>query len=259
MNETIFLWPNGAPYTLECASQAQPSVKAFPVPGSSGAVIICPGGGYVMKAEHEGDPIARMLNERGISAYVLDYRVNPCPHEAPLADASRAIRVVRALGYKKVAILGFSAGGHLACTAATLYQKGDPAASDPIERLSSRPDAFVPCYAVVSFESISAHIGSVDNLLGIQKEDTQLIRRLSADQQVTQDTPSAFIWHTADDDVVPVNNSLQLAGALSRAEVPFEMHIFPHGAHGLGLAKDDPSVSQWTALLQNWLSNEGFC
>lgn len=258
MNEKIFLWPGDAPYTDECGGQEQPSVTEYKVPGAKAAVVVCPGGGYVMKAEHEGGPIAEMLNRHGVSGYVLDYRVKPCPLEAPLSDALRAIRVVRSLGYEKVGILGFSAGGHLTCSAATLYNAGDDKSDDPIERLSSRPDAFIPCYAVVSFESMFRHVGSVESLLGVHRSETDLIRRFSLEQQVTADTPPAFIWHTADDYGVPVEHSLMLAEALSKNRVPFEMHIFPKGDHGLGLAEKDPVVSQWTSLLGPWLKGEGF-
>ena len=122
--ERLFLWSGEAPFEVQCEGQARPSLVAFPVADSRGAVIVMPGGGYSHKAQHEGAPVARMLNEAGVSAFVLDYRVAPCPHEAPLCDAKRAIRVVRALGYEKVAVLGFSAGGHLACCAATLYDLG---------------------------------------------------------------------------------------------------------------------------------------
>lgn len=134
MHEKIYLWKEDAPYTQFSPLQAQPSVTEYAVPGSRGAVVVVPGGGYCMKADHEGAPIAEMLNQAGVSAYVLDYRVKPCHMLAPLADAKRAIRLVRSMGYEKVAILGFSAGGHLTCTAATLYDAGDPDAADPLER-----------------------------------------------------------------------------------------------------------------------------
>lgn len=259
MNERpIPLWPGKAPYTAACGNQPQPSVMPFPVKNARCAFVVCPGGGYEMKAEHEGAPIAQMLNVCGVSAYVLDYRVSPCPHQVPLTDALRAVRVVRSLGYEKVGILGFSAGGHLSCCAATLYEDGDPDADDPAERISSRPDAFVPCYAVVSFKSIIAHLGSKDSLLGLKKTDTELIKRYSAELNVTPHTPPAFIWHTADDDVVPALNSLMLAAALSENGVPFELHVFPSGAHGLGLAEDNETVSQWPALLKRWLAGQNF-
>ncbi len=227
MNRRISLWPGEAPYSSESPGQAQPSVTEFRVPGSRGAVIVCPGGGYEVKAGHEGAPIAEMLNEAGISAYVLDYRVVPFHPLAPLSDALRAIRVVRSMGYEKVAILGFSAGGHLCSSAATLYKPGDPDSDDPVERLSSRPDAFIlPNFYITP--------------------------------NVTPDTPPAFIWHTADDQVVSVQDSLALGAALAKNGVPFEMHVFPHGPHGLGLATEMPDVAQWTGLCRRWLRGLGY-
>ena len=253
MHEKIYLWKEDAPYTQFSPLQAQPSVTEYAVPGSRGAVVVVPGGGYCMKADHEGAPIAEMLNQAGVSAYVLDYRVKPCHMLAPLADAKRAIRLVRSMGYEKVAILGFSAGGHLTCTAATLYDAGNPDAADPLERLSSRPDAFIPCYAVVSFGAFT-HRGSRESLLGQENADNwELVRKFSNELHITPDTPEAFIWHTAADQAVPVENSLNLALALSAQGVPYEMHIFPQGQHGLGLAEEFEDVKQWTALLQKWL------
>ena len=253
MHEKIYLWKEDAPYTQFSPLQAQPSVTEYAVPGSRGAVVVVPGGGYCMKADHEGAPIAEMLNQAGVSAYVLDYRVKPCHMLAPLADAKRAIRLVRSMGYEKVAILGFSAGGHLTCTAATLYDAGAPDAADPLERLSSRPDAFIPCYAVVSFGAFT-HRGSRESLLGQENADNwELVRKFSNELHITPDTPEAFIWHTAADQAVPVENSLNLALALSAQGVPYEMHIFPQGRHGLGLAEEFEDVKQWVPLLQKWL------
>lgn len=252
MHRKIMLWEGKAPYTDQSPDQEQPSIADCAVAGSKGAVIVVPGGGYCMKADHEGAPIAEMINEAGVSAFVLDYRVAPCDPYAPLSDLKRAIRVVRAMGYEKVAVLGFSAGGHLACSAATMYDLGNHDAEDPVERLSSRPDAFIPCYAVVSFAAFR-HQGSLLNLLGIKSEDWTLIRKFSAELHITEDTPEAFIWHTAADQGVPVENSLRLASALAVHGVPFELHIFPFGRHGLGLAKEMPDVAQWAGLLQNWL------
>ncbi len=253
MHEKIYLWKEDAPYTQFSPLQAQPSVTEYAVPGSRGAVIVVPGGGYCMKADHEGAPIAEMLNQAGVSAYVLDYRVKPCHMLAPLSDAKRAIRLVRSMGYEKVAILGFSAGGHLTCTAATLYDAGDPDAADPLERLSSRPDAFIPCYAVVSFGAFT-HRGSRESLLGQENANNwELVRKFSNELHITPDTPEAFIWHTAADQAVPVENSLNLALALSAQGVPYEMHIFPQGRHGLGLAEEFEDVKQWVPLLQKWL------
>lgn len=256
-NKRIPLWNSPAPYTAESPDQAQPALTEYKTPSARGAVVVCPGGGYAMKADHEGAPIAQMIQSAGVSAYVLDYRVHPCHPLAPLTDALRAIRVLRSMGYEKVGILGFSAGGHLTCSAATLYDCGDPNAADPIDRLSARPDAFIPCYPVVSMEKY-AHVGSRENLLGEFSDDPAYQHRFSAQHMVNASTPPAFIWHTASDGSVPVQNSLMLAAALAENAVPFELHIFPEGVHGLGLAPGNPIVSQWAGLCQKWLLSQGF-
>ena len=257
MNRRIFLWPGEAPYSSESPGQAQPSVTEFRVPGSRGAVIVCPGGGYEVKAGHEGAPIAEMLSNAGISAYVLDYRVVPFHPLAPLSDALRAIRVVRAMGYEKVAILGFSAGGHLCSSAATLYTPGDPDSDDPVERLSSRPDAFIPCYGEVTLNDYTRPDSWMDSMRRVVDDPYQL-PNFYITPNVTPDTPPAFIWHTADDQVVSVQDSLALGAALAKNGVPFEMHIFPHGPHGLGLAENAPDVAQWTGLCRRWLRGLGY-
>lgn len=256
-NKKIYLWAEEAPYTAESKEQAQPSVTAFEVEGAKGAVVICPGGGYGGKADHEGAPIARRLNEYGVSAFVLDYRVKPCHRYAPVTDAKRAIRVVRSLGYEQVGILGFSAGGHLTCSAATMYDKGNPDAEDPIERLSSRPDVFIPCYPVVTMVG-DTHWGSREALLGDLWEDEATRREFSPELNVTEDTPPAFIWHTWRDNAVPVTNSLNLASALTAKGVPVTMHIYENGWHGLGLADDMKDVGTWSHLCGLWLVERGF-
>lgn len=257
MSRKILLWqPGCAPYAGRCGGQEDPSLEAFEAQGAHGAVIVCPGGGYTRKAPHEGGDVAMALQEAGISAFVLDYRVASCPHDAPLTDAQRAVRAVRAMGYARVAILGFSAGGNLACCASTLYTPGDAQAEDPLERFSSRPDALVSCYSVVSLCQ-HTHAGTLCALLGDQVRNLALQRRYSAELHVTADTPPAFIWHTAEDASVPVENSLNLALAYSRAGVPFEMHIFPKGKHGLGLAKEVPDTARWFALCRDWLAAQG--
>ena len=244
MRKRICLWPGvSAPYTDESPEQAQPTLEAYEVEGADIAVVVCPGGAYMYKAEHEGGPVAERFNQNGIAGYVLDYRVKPCNPMAPLADAQRAIRAVRALGYRWVGILGFSAGGSVCCAAATHWLSGDPDAADPLERLSSRPDFFVPCYPVASFTQFP-HIGSVVNLLG-EGENHELRRYFSAELNVTSQTPPAFIWHTANDGSVPVENSLQLAAALSRCGVSFELHVYPDGPHGIGLGADNPDAHTW--------------
>ncbi len=252
------LWPNQtAPYTEFSGGQEQPSVREFAVPGARSAMVICPGGGYGCKVDHEKDPIAKLYEKEGIAGYVLDYRVKPCHYETPLSDAKRAIRLVRSLGYEKVGIVGFSAGGHVCCSAATLYDAGDPEAADPIERLSSRPDAFVSSYSVVSFVRFR-HQGSLENLMGEYREDEALLRRFSAELNVTGDTPPGFIWHSREDKTVSVANSIQLAQAMAEAGVPFEMHIFPGGCHGAGVASPDERAEQWIPLSMAFLKSLGF-
>ena len=255
--ETVRLWHGTAPYSEYNPSQAQPSLRAFPAPGARGAVVVCPGGGYVTKADHEGAPVARMLNSQGIAAYVLDYRVVPCHCLAPWTDAGRAIRTVRSLGYGKVGILGFSAGGNLCCTAAVHYDAGDPASDDPIARLSSRPDAFISCYSVVSFGKYT-HLDSRKSLLGEDWENEDSARFFSAELNVTGDTPPAFLWHTAEDGSVPVQNSLLLAQALADHGVPFELHVYPRGHHGVGLGQELIPAASWGGDCCRWLLEMGF-
>lgn len=263
----IALWPEGLEDEAERtggAGSEMPMLTAFPMEGRepAGAVIICPGGAYRSRAEYEGAPVARWLNELGIAAFVLDYRVAPHRHPAPLHDAQRAIRLVRhhsdALNIRAdpLGILGFSAGGHLAATAGTVFDAGDPDAQDPVDRMSSRPDLIVLCYPVISFGSF-AHVGSMRNLLG-DDPSTALRSHLSAEINVTRNTPPTFLWHTANDPGVSVEHSLAFAAALHRAGVPFSLHVYPAGAHGLGMAHDDPEVSSWTTHCADFLVRHGF-
>ncbi|MFC4809401.1 alpha/beta hydrolase [Paenibacillus sp. GCM10023250] len=261
-NALIELWPEGAPFAAGGADEDRPALTPYPATGAKSAVIVCPGGGYGMRAAHEGEPIARWLNGLGIAAFVLRYRVAPYKHPSPLLDAQRAIRCVRlraeeyGIDPERIGILGFSAGGHLAASAATLYETGRPDADDPAERLSSRPNAAILCYPVISMGP-DGHAGSRANLLG-PEPDAALIERLSAERQVTPDTPPTFLWHTSDDSVVPVENALLFASALRRAGVPFDLHVYEKGPHGMGLAEDDPHVSTWTAVCGEWLKRIGF-
>lgn len=257
MQETIDLWPGEAPYAAYSPGQARPSLAAYPADGARGAVVVVPGGGYVMKAEHEGAPIARMLNSQGIAAYVLNYRVMPCHRLAPWTDASRAIRTVRFLGYQKVGILGFSAGGSVCCTAATHFDAGDPQSEDPVERFSSRPDVFAPCYAVASFGQYT-HLGSRQSLLGQDWENDEIAKWYSAEENVTADTPPAFIWHTSQDGVVPPQNSLNLARALSDHGILYELHIYEKGHHGIGLGAEMGPAAAWGNSLCRYLLEKGF-
>ncbi|MFX3632060.1 MAG: alpha/beta hydrolase [Candidatus Pristimantibacillus sp.] len=226
------------------------------------AIIVLPGGGYRGRAGHEGRPIAEWLNDIGLHAFVLDYRVAPHKYPLPLNDAKRAIRLVRSRAAEfgvdpdRIGILGFSAGGHLASTAGTHYDMGDAGSSDPLERVSSRPDLMVLCYPVISMGEYT-HQGSLENLIG--GEASQELRDLlSSELQVTEETPPTFLWHTADDAGVPDHNSLMFAQALSRNKVPYELHVYESGRHGLGLASDEPEVHTWTLCCANWLKRRGF-
>jgi acetyl esterase/lipase len=258
------LWPNGAPNAAGTGSEDCPAVTWYPVESAapSAAMVVCPGGGYARRAAHEAEPVAQWLNGIGIAAAVLRYRVAPYMHPNPLLDAQRAIRFVRHHAKQwnvdptRVGILGFSAGGHLACTAGTHFDAGHAEAEDPIDRQSCRPDVMVLCYPVVTFGQF-AHEGSKLNLLGANPP-SDLVEALSGEKQVTPLTPPAFIWHTADDKTVPVENSLQLAAAMSRQRVPFELHVFESGNHGLGLAGDHQEAKAWPDLCAAWLRKQGF-
>lgn len=260
----IKLWEGEVPGFEPEIGQKVPNITPFIVDGEdlSAAVLVCPGGGYVMKADHEGRPIAKWLNSIGISAFVLDYRVHPYRHPYPSMDAKRAIRYIRSsakdwnIDPERIGILGFSAGGHLASTVATHFDEGDKYAVDPIEKFSSRPDAVVLCYPVITFGDLR-HDGSMRALLG-EVPDEGLRASLCNENCVSKYTPPAFLWHTADDAAVPVENSLMFSQALSRHGVPFELHIFPTGVHGLGLAYDDPQISKWTMLCENWFKSINF-
>lgn len=261
--QPVPLWENGTPGINSAEPAFEPTISPYMIDSDrpTGCVIVCPGGGYAHRAPHEGEPIARALNDRGISAAVCDYRVAPYRHPYPLLDAQRAIRWVRAnakeLNVKPdaVGILGFSAGGHLVTTAATHYD-GGLSDGDEIDRQSSRPDAVIPCYAVISFGEYK-HTGSMKNLLG-EDPPAELMQSLSNETQVTEDTPPAFLWHTADDPAVPVENSLLFAEALSAHKVRYELHIYRTGRHGLGLAADFPHIATWIDLCAEWLQEVGF-
>lgn len=261
--EPMALWDTETPGLDTAEPVFQPTITPYTIesPSPSGCVIVCPGGGYGHRAEHEGEPVARALNDRDIAACVCNYRVAPYRHPYPLLDAQRAIRWVRAhagelnVAPEAVGILGFSAGGHLASTAGTHYDAGR-SDGDEIDRQSSRPDAMVLCYPVITFGEFG-HRGSMKNLLGEDPPET-LVQALSNETQVTADTPPSFLWHTADDSGVPVENSLLFAQALSLHGVPYELHVYRSGRHGLGLAGEFAHVATWIDLCAEWLGEIGF-
>jgi len=265
--EFHLLWPGRAPGALGDAPADKPKLTPYLPPAgeaNGAAVVVCPGGGYArLASDHEGKQVAEWLNSFGVSAFVLQYRLGPrYRHPVPLQDAQRAIRLVRSRAAEwgvdpaRVGILGFSAGGHLASTAATHFDDGRPDAPDPVERHGSRPDFAVLAYPVISLVDPPAHSGSRRNLLG-DPPDPALVELLSNEKQVTPRTPPTFLFHTADDAVVPVANALLFYEALLKAKVPGELHVFPHGKHGVGLAADDPVLSAWPRLCAAWMSSLG--
>jgi acetyl esterase/lipase len=241
-----------APRSLTVTPAVGPSDVAAP------AVLVLPGGGYAKTADHEAEPVAEWLASLGIHAFVLRYPVAPHRHPAPLAAAKQAMMWIRSGGHglkvdpARVGVLGFSAGGHLAATLSVQVPAGDPA----LDISGAVPDLSVLCYPVISFVD-SVHQGSVDNLLGAGA-GPGILRELSTELHVTSATPPAFLWHTADDQSVHVSHSLAYASALSRDGVPVELHVFPNGIHGIGLALETPGAEQWTGLCEAWLGRLGW-
>lgn len=256
--EKLKLWKNGAPGFINEYGQEEPSVTTYFLNNGkkNGCVIVCPGGGYSGKAAHECGVIAEMLNEKGVSAVTLDYRVSPYKFPFVTEDILRAVRYLRynaekfSIDPQKIGVLGFSAGGHLASCAMNVFDYGKD--GDEIDAVSSRPDFGILCYPVVSFDQY-AHSGSRKNLIGGLPNEKELAVELSLELNVKKDTPPAFIWHTMDDGGVDARNSLELASAMRSHGIPCELHIFQHGRHGLGLAESNKGVAQWSALLGEWL------
>ena len=239
--------------------QDVPSVTPYIIDNAKTCVIICPGGGYALKAfDHEGHQIAAWLNSIGISAFILDYRVNPYRHPAPVMDGKRAIRYARYYANKygydadKIGILGFSAGGHLAGSVGTYKGDFGYELQDDIDKESSRPDFMILCYPVVSFVHHHHH----GSFLNLSPEPTQAFaKKLSVENNVDSNTPPTFIWHTSGDAGVPVENSLILAMELSKHNIPFEIHTHKDGPHGQGLAPNYPYTAFWTKECENWLKS----
>jgi len=264
---TIPLWEGDTPSAVGDQGDDIPTLTLYhasPRTRTGAAIIVCPGGGYVgLAVGHEGNDIAGWLNSIGVSAFVLEYRRAPkYGHPVPLMDAQRAIRTVRARAEEwnvdpdRLGILGFSAGGHLASSAGTHFDGGVAESSDPVERMSSRPDFMILGYPVITFVEESMHEGSRRNLLG-ENPDQDLVRFMSSELQVSPDTPPTFLVHTSEDTGVPPQNSILFYLALHKAGVPVEMHVFEKGQHGLGLAPDDPAFSAWPDLAETWMRGRG--
>ena len=265
--QVVSLWPGAAPGALGSDETDIPTITVYlprTMSAATPAMIICPGGGYrALASNHEGRQVANYLNSLGVAAFVLRYRLGPrYHHPIELGDAQRAIRTLRfragdwRLDPARIGIMGFSAGGHLAMSASTLFDSGDPKAADPIDRVGSRPDFAVLGYPVISMSAPWTHQGSRTNLLG-DTPDAGLARQLSGELAVTKATPQTFIFQTNEDTVVPAENSLHYFLALRQAGVPSEMHIFEKGAHGVGLAHDNPALAPWSGLLATWMRGRG--
>jgi acetyl esterase/lipase len=271
------LWEGKAPLAVGDSDADKPSLTIHLAPkdkATGAAVVICPGGGYgFLAADHEGQQVAEFFNGLGVHAFVLKYRIvtkdRPGPlGEVPLLDAQRAIRLVRAkaadhgIDVKKVGICGFSAGGHLASTAATHFDEGDALAPDPIDRTSCRPDFCVLGYPVVTMEDGVTHAGSKRNLLG-PKPDPKLVEEFSNEKRVTARTPPTFIFQTDEDTAVPAENAVRFYLALRRAKVPAELHVYEKGKHGVGLGRDPKWTGKstytegWPDRLAAWLKLHG--
>lgn len=252
-----------------------PTITVFLPPkekATGASIVICPGGGYgFLATEHEGTQVAEWLNSLGVAGVMLKYRLAPkYKHPAPLDDARRAIRMVRykskewGLDPNRVGVLGFSAGGHLASTVSTHYRETHPFPGDAINGFTERPDLAILVYPVISLQAEYAHGGSRDNLLG-KDAPKELIAGLSNETQVTAQTPPTFLAHTAADSGVPAENSMAYAMALSKHKVPYELHVFEKGQHGLGLGSGwkghiaaEPSFEAWPGLCATWLKGRGF-
>lgn len=267
------LWPDGAPGALGKEEKDNPTLTVYlpkPESASGAAMVICPGGGYGGLAAHEGEAYAMFLRDHGVAGFVLKYRLGSAGYRHPvmLQDVSRAVRLVRAhasewkLDSKKIGVMGSSAGGHLASTLLTHFDSGKPDSLDPIEKQSSRPDLGILCYPVITMGE-KTHGGSRKNLLG-ENPSAELIAELSNEEHVTKDTPPCFLFHTTEDPAVPVENSLAFAGALRKAGVPFDLHIYEKGPHGMGLGfrvyspYDPDKLHPWTKDCLFWLKQHDF-
>ena len=257
------LWENGAPGALGKEPKDIPMAMVR-LPASdrpTGALVICPGGGYGgLAMGHEGHEIAEWANQMGLAAIICDYRHRSkgYGHPAPLQDAQRAIRMTRAnatqwnIDATRVGIMGFSAGGHLTSTVLTHFDSGNANDTDAIAKQSSRPDFGILCYPVILFGEPKSHKGSEKNLLG-ESPDPKLVESLRNDLQVTKDTPPTFLFHTQEDKAVPPENAVQFYAAMISHGVPGELHVYEKGRHGVGLARDLPVTSDWSNACRRWL------
>ncbi len=277
-NQTINLWPDASsfnavpPGTADASAYSwattisrprielySPAPKVRTGPKGRGCVLVCPGGGYAGLAKHEGEPFAELFASLGLLSGVVYYRVAPNRFPAPYADACRAMRIIRSkadeldIDPSRIALMGFSAGGHLASTVATQPNLHSEPQDDLATKISARPDRVILGYPVISMVT-RHHAGSAANLLGPDAPE-ELRAKFSNELHVTKNNPPAFIFHTADDQAVPVENALMFAAAYARAQVPCEVHSYRSGPHGVGMAANNPALASWTRLMTDWLSD----
>ena len=263
--ESFPLWPGKAPGQMGETAKDVPTLTPFWAKKPTGAaMVICPGGGYGGLAGHEGKGYADWLVTQGIDCFVLKYRLGSAGYRHPvmLNDVARAIRTVRAHAGKwkidpdRIGVMGSSAGGHLTSTIVAHFDRGLKT-GDAVVQVSSRPDLAVLCYPVITMGQFT-HQGSKRNLLG-DKPSPELVKLLSNELQVQKDSPPCFVWHTWEDRVVPVENSLLFAGALRRQGVKVALHVYEAGRHGIGLGgRDYNSLHPWTRDLVFWFRQRKF-
>ena len=268
----IQLYPSEEGIVIKGFDTIVPFMDYYPSGNASGsktAVLICPGGGYSNLAwEKEGVLPAKFFNQNGIDAFVLRYRLNNGKQEGhrypdQYNDVTRALRIIRlraaelGIDPDKTGVMGFSAGGHLASTAATILQPGDPQAADPLLRISTRPSFAILVYPVITMDTSFAHRGSRNMLLG-PSPSSEMVDALSTEKRVTSLTPPTMLIHADDDKGVVPMNSIAFYQALKKNKVPASMHIFDHGGHGFGMAAADPMLSQWPTLVIQWMQKIGF-
>lgn len=265
--EIQYLWPEGAPGAVGTEEQDKPHLEIFKGYGPSPqtAVIVCPGGGYRNLAyAKEGTQIAEWLNLRGITAFILTYRLAPRYHyPEPVLDGYRSVRWVRAhaaqyhVAADRIGMWGFSAGGHLVGMVGTHFDDGNPQAADPIDRVSDRPDFVISSYGGLSTQAGVSKPGAMSALVG-ENASPELRNEISPDIHVTARTPPFFLYATTPDQSVPVLSAVAFYTALVKASVPAEMHIFQTGPHGTALGQSNPELAEWPRLLENWLRLNGW-
>ena len=276
--QTIDIWEN-LEY-IEAKEDFRPTLTTYILDDlrdrqKRGAVVVLPGGGYSHLSKHEGEPVALKFLEKGMNAFVLEYSIAQCKHPQPLRDVTRALCIIRDNADKwnidkdKIAVLGFSAGGHLAATIGTMWHKDYLQDVPGMQPGKNRPDAMILSYPVIMAPTKGkrAHAGSFYNLLaGGEKSSVEELEEVSAELNVSEKTCPAFIWHTFEDACVPVENAVEMAKKMRKFDIPFELHIYQWGAHGLSVpvkgivekCHEDEHMATWIDLCTQWLDKNGF-